>query len=111
MNDEATPIVLSTFKQADYWVDRKGNRHALRDMSRGYLENVLWFLRDRPEDFYVMAVFEEDTRLFLAGFDPNYDQPVRTLESKTPAEWLEQTPLLQAINTILDGTTEEKDKR
>lgn len=108
MKDEATPIVLSTFLQADYWVDRNGRRHALPDMSRGYLENVLSFLQGRPEDFYLMAVCDEDTRLFLAGFDPNYDQPIVTLESTTPDEWLEQAPLVQAIKSLLDDTKKKE---
>ena len=43
MNDNAVPILLGTFRQAEYWVDRNGTGHALVDMRRDYLENVLWF--------------------------------------------------------------------
>lgn len=111
MTTKAVPILMSTFEQADYWVDRHGNQHALASMTHSYLENVLSFLRARPEEFHSAALLAEHSGLFLSGFDEIEAQGwVPKVQSMTAPEWLEQTPLIQAITALLDGT-EKKETR
>lgn len=111
MTTQAVPILMSTFEQAEYWIDRHGNQYALTSMTQGYLENVLAFLRARPEEFHGAALLAEHSELFLAGFDDIEAQGwVPTVQSMTATEWLEQTPLIQAITALLSDT-ETKEKR
>jgi hypothetical protein len=104
MNENAGVIRLDTLNQSDYWVDRHGNQHALTDMTQGYLSNVLGHLRDGAERLYELEIRRRETQIFLAeltGWDNGRDASVPPRGQEAASEWLENTPLVTTLRTLL----------
>jgi hypothetical protein len=107
MNENAGVIRLDTLKQSDYWVDRYGNQHALTDMTQGYLESVLGYLRDRSVRLYEMELQWQEHLLFtaeLSGWDNGRDASVLPRGEEAADDWLENTPLVTMLRTLLGET-------
>jgi hypothetical protein len=104
MNENAGVIRLDTLDQSDYWVDRHGNQHALMDMTQGYLSNVLGHLRDGAAQLYELEIRRRETQVFLAeltGWDSGRDISLPPRGQEAASEWLETTPLVQTLRTML----------
>lgn len=109
MNENAEVIRLDTLDQSDYWVDRHGNQYALADMTQGYLSNVLGHLRDRASRLYELEIQRHDNQMFLAelnGWDPERTAPSLPRDLSSAQAWLEGTPIVTAIRTLLGDTGE-----
>jgi hypothetical protein len=107
MNENAGTISLDTLKQADHWVDRYGNRHALADMTQGYLENTLAHLRRMGPALYSLELARRDREILLAemtGWENGVDVSVAPRGEAAASEWLEGTPLVNAIRSLLGDT-------
>jgi hypothetical protein len=105
MEEQPVPLNLDTFSQAEYWVDRHGNRHALTDMTEGYLANVRSFLDLHCAGLYELHVRRhEDLALLaeLSGWDPVRGTTLPRSQAAAE-EWLENTPLVKAVNALLNG--------
>jgi hypothetical protein len=111
MNETAGTISLDTLEQSVYWVDRYGNQHALSDMTHGYLENTLAHLRKMGSALYSLELKRRDREVLLAemtGWENGVDVSVAPRGDAAAAEWLEGTPLVSAIRSLL-GDTGPKD--
>jgi hypothetical protein len=107
MNENAGVIRLDTLDQSDYWVDRYGNQHALTDMTQGYLENVLSYLRDGAARLYELEIQRHEHRMFLAelqGWDPDRIEAPLFRDRAAAEAWLENTPLVTTLRTMLAET-------
>lgn len=107
MNETAGTISLDTLKQTAYWVDRYGNRHALADMTQGYLENTLAHLRKMGQSLYTLELARRDREVLLAemtGWENGIDVSVAPRGEAAASEWLEGTPLVSAIRSLLGDT-------
>lgn len=107
MNENAGSIRLDTLDQADYWVDRHGNQHSLTDMTHGHLENVLEHLRGDAARLYQMELQRQEDLLLIAeieGWSNGVDASVLVRGQAAAEEWMETTPIVEAIRTMLGET-------
>lgn len=107
MNETAGTISLDTLKQSAYWVDRYGNQHALTDMTQDYLRNTLAHLRKMGRTLYSLELRRRDRDVLLAemtGWENGVDVSVAPRGEAAASEWLEGTPLVSAIRSLLGDT-------
>jgi hypothetical protein len=74
--------------QTDIWIDIRGTEHSLNDMPESYLEAVLQFLQHNASRFCLLhwdGFFEE------LPLEPDEDF------HETAQEWINHSPLMQAI--------------
>jgi len=100
------------FEQDQWWVDVNGVPHVLTEMTTEYLRNVLNFLFRDIESFYLgallrYAVHVSMTSLDIPEIDPaefsDFVYSLSNISEQNPAEWLNSTPLVQKIMSILDS--------
>ncbi|WP_422759013.1 hypothetical protein [Paenarthrobacter sp. C1] len=109
MNENAGVIRLDTLMQSDHCVDRHGNQHALTDMTQGYLQNVLGYLRDGAVRLYEMEIQRHENQMFLAelkGWDPERPEPPLPQGTAAAQAWMEGTSIVTAIRTLLGETSQ-----
>lgn len=96
---------LRVFDQDVWWVDRHGHPHVIAHMSDEYIANVISFLTQFREDYFVdsqrRAHIQALGDLYLFG-DPGGDALAAALggptwEDLTAETWLESTPLMRAL--------------
>lgn len=107
MNENAGVIRLDTLGQSGYWVDRHGNQHALTDMTQSYLASVLSFLRARAGRLYQLEINRQEFALIAAvtdGWDNGVDAIAPRQGPEAAADWLENTPLVTTLRTMLGET-------
>jgi hypothetical protein len=104
MNENAGVIRLDTLAQSDYWLDRHGNQHALTDMTQGYLENVLGYLRDGAARLYELELNRQEELLLIAeieGWSNGVDASILARGQAAAEEWVESTPLVTTLRAML----------
>jgi hypothetical protein len=94
--------------QDQVWVDRTGTPHALHDMSRQYLSNVLAYLHGRAAEWYLEALLNATAVLAQATareVSPEAHQETVTRAERVlaldPSSWIEETPLVGALRLWL----------
>lgn len=96
---------LRVFDQDVWWVDRLGHPHELTQMSGEYVTNLITFLTQNREDFFIAvqrcARIQAFGDLCLFG-DPGGDALAvelggPTWDDLTAETWLESTPLMRAL--------------
>ena len=101
----ADMLDLRVFDQEVYWVDRSGCPHLLMKMSAEYVGNVIVFLEECCESFFVASIWRAVAQglgdQILFG-DPGGDVLAvlaggPSWEDLTPQEWLAATPLMRAL--------------
>ncbi|QOT19282.1 hypothetical protein [Paenarthrobacter sp. YJN-5] len=110
MNENAGVIRLETLIQSDHWVDRHGSQHALTDMTQGYLQNVLGYLRDGAARLYELELSRQEGLLLIAeieGWTNGMDASILDRGQAAAEAWLENTPLVTALRTMLGGTSRQ----
>jgi len=106
MNETSGMISLDTLDQSDYWVDRYGAQHALPSMTQSYLENTRAHLIKMARTLYSLELRRQEDLLFIAeltGWDNGRDPQIQARDTAAAEEWLNSTPLVKAITTLLDG--------
>lgn len=97
------------FVQQTVWVDIWGNEIAIGSMSGEYVRNVLAFARgqagriqeivapDLALDRLAAALFDE------AASSPHLGSDASTADDLAASAWLDQTPLMQALNRLVES--------
>lgn len=97
---------LRVFEQDVYWVDVQGQAHLLTEMEEDYLFNVLAFLFNQAEYYYVGMLNKVTVELFFMDKEPEASNHVlgsiRSLVGVSATEWLNSTVLVKKINELLD---------
>lgn len=95
------------FEQDVYWVDIKGVPHLLEEMSEEYRINVIMFLRESVNYFYMEAVLRFAALITsdaLLGRQSGeliaYELGTPTITDLTPEQWLESTPLMRKLRLL-----------
>lgn len=107
---------LRVFQQNIWWVNVNGTPFLIKEMSPEYLSNVLSYLVERVDGYYVgtmkyYAICLLGVKLGAkAGFSmPNNVEEfevllkaeIKNIKGQTPLEWLESTPLWVALKNAL----------
>jgi hypothetical protein len=97
---------LRVFDQDVYWVDIKRVPHFLTAMSGEYIQNVIGFLLEHAESYYVgtmrrMSIQAIGDAMLGGGYTAQNPDAVLGLADSTPTEWLEQTALMQGLRKRL----------
>lgn len=101
----------STAAECDgiYWVDRSGAPHLVSDMSEDYVRNVIAFLTEHCEVFYLesarRAILQSLCDQVLTG-QPSGEVLLTliggaTWSDLTPAHWLESTSIMRLLRRRL----------
>lgn len=102
---------LRVFDQDVWWVDRRGRPHLVAQMSGEYVANVISFLTQFREGYFVVcrrrAHIQALGDLYLFG-DPGGDALAAALgaptwDDLTAETWLESTPLMRALRRRAHG--------
>lgn len=99
--------------QSEFWIDKKRIVHPLDSMKTSHLVNVRAFIVNAESMFYKVGRVMDLTNRFTDSLHSLSDMPVHpkvTLDELSTEEaegWLASTPLVRAIDTILDS---RKDK-
>lgn len=106
---------LRVFEQDEYWVDYRGKPHRLSEMPNDYRVNVITFLEERKDRFYVETCLR--TAVSMAG-DALLGRVNGELLAEavggpkitdhTPSEWLEATPLMRRLRTLTSTNPNER---
>lgn len=98
---------LRVFDQGTWWVDADQRPHRLAEMSSEYLDNVIAYLHDDAEYFYVATrrrhILEDATDLLLGRLPVNAVAEgfgATSLADVSPEVWLASTPLVRAIRDL-----------
>lgn len=91
---QGTEIVASTYQQDQYWIDGGGTKRQLDDMTQDHLSNVLSYSMDRAEYLYALDKGERSV-LGRGVDDAGFGYFAEAYD------WLESTPLIQAIKAKL----------
>jgi hypothetical protein len=99
---------LRVFDQDVYWVDIKRAPHFLTAMSRDYISNVIGFLLEHVESYYVgtmrrMSIQAIGDAMLGGGYTAQNPEVVSAIASLTPTEWLEQTTLMRGLRKRLEA--------
>ena len=96
------------FEQEVYWVDYLGNEHLIAEMDKSYVENVLRYLNEGVDIFYLGAVERyianklTDSLLERVNRDDIVEQfNIPSIAMLKPIEWLESTPLYRKLQASL----------
>ena len=96
------------FEQEVYWVDYFGNEHLIAEMDKSYVENVLRYLNEGVDIFYLGAVERyianklTDSLLERVNRDDMVEQfNIPSIAMLKPIEWLESTPLYRKLQASL----------
>ena len=94
------------FRQHQVWVDYYGNEVEIETISREYAANVVAFCQQQAERIHHLVVFDsllEQVERILAGARPDARvlDDVEAACTTDPLDWLEQTPLIQALRRRL----------
>jgi hypothetical protein len=101
------PLDLRVFHQTTWWIDISQRPHRISsEMSDLYITNVIGFLH-RNRDYYYLATLRRavvtligDALLGRSVGDDQFSLDTAMAEL-APADWLEQTPLMQALHARL----------
>lgn len=100
-------IALELLDQSDIWIDGRGVAHRIERMDLRHIENVRDYLL-RAGGLLAETLYQRASR----GPQPSgsvaidgYETVLAGLEAacEDPGSWLEQTPLLEALNKRLTG--------
>jgi membrane protease subunit (stomatin/prohibitin family) len=96
------------FEQEVYWVDYLGNEHLIAEMEKSYIENVLKYLKEGVDIFYLGAVERyianklTDSLLERVNRDDIVEQfNIPSINMLEPIAWLESTPLYRKLQYLL----------
>lgn len=94
------------FEQDIYWVDYFGKEHSLDKMEKSYLENVVKYLIEGANIFYLGAVERytatklADSILGRVNRDAVAEQfNIPSIDKLDPIVWLESTPLYRKLQS------------
>lgn len=98
---------LRVFDQDIYWVNVTGEPFLLTEMTKDYLQNVLAFLFNSVESFYLGIVIKKSIETIYDAYHKDnleqLDDPSKlTVCDQNPVEWLAATVLVKKINTLLE---------
>lgn len=97
------------FVQHQVWVDYWGNEHEIGSMPLDYVANVIGFCEERAERIHTIVTLDALCNVLaalLAGDrDFAWQADQLSLAEEEPLDWLQRTPLLQALarRSDLDG--------
>ena len=100
---------LRVFEQDIYWVNINGEPFELTEMSQDYLRNVKIHLYADVDSFHLGFIHMKraDNALDTMRGRINDEELAMLLgvgvDSLAPAEWLALTPLIQKINSLVQG--------
>lgn len=103
-------IHLATLDQGEYWVDREGSQHDLKEMTPRHLENVRSHLRRMAANLYRVECSRRSAQLFIGGFHPEDFTEIEFPHTESAEEWLDNTPLIRAITDLLDAIEDQPKK-
>lgn len=96
---------IRVFAQDTYWVNRQGEPFLIEEMAPDYLSNVLEFLNESAEYFFVAMVNKTAVELLFMEGGPNLDASayklLRSMADVTHAEWMQNTVLVKKLNQVL----------
>lgn len=96
---------LHTLYQGERWVDGRGTVHKIQEMEEGHIRNVLAVLWRRR----VELEFKDSYRLiWLVPPDTYFDWEGDMFE-RSPEEWYQNLPLVQAMEERLDEIEAERE--
>jgi hypothetical protein len=102
------------FTQQDLWVDYFGNEIEIEKMSAEYVVNVLAFTQaqaGRIRDIAVLDLVTEQLARLVAGApsDPDTFRHAFSAYDLDAVAWLEQTPLVRALNKLAENADTASD--
>lgn len=96
---------IRVFAQDKYWVSRQGEPFLIEEMPADYLSNVVEFLCESAEYFFVAMVNKTTVELFFMEGGPHTDatafKVLRSMADVTHAEWMQSTVLMKKLNQVL----------
>jgi hypothetical protein len=98
---------LRVFNQDQWWVDIHGRGHRLEEMSRSYRRNVIGFLIEHQEAYFLHCLLLESSRVLsealagrVAGELLVSELGGVSMAELTPSEWLESTSLMRRLRRL-----------
>lgn len=112
-------LQVSILHQSEYWIDRRGVKHRLEEMTGTYLISVRDYLRRNAARLIDMELALIDVEVATEGgprffqslkgklCSPKTEKPIGP--GKSPEEWVEQTMLFRRIQSMLGEEDQQEE--